>query len=416
MKSYKNFTKKLIVSLSFLMLVALTPALRSFVLRQLPISSKYFGPPGKTILGKDFAGRDDITLLDYHKYQKESYVYNKLDPKDPQSYHLHVGMNNRILDEVEEYVLVINDGRVYGRNTSVFTKKDEVIRETVHHPLSFKYLYHKLKFPKVKKTDEVIVALGQCHPTNYYHWVSDVLAKLELLEKANIHWDKIYIPYRGHPYQKECLEKLNLDPSKLIYSNNHTHIQAKKLIVPVVCYYKKNEDQIIDVSHNFERISKYFKKKFCLNDETPSTKRIYIARNPSLARGNFRKILNEDEFWPLLQAHGFEKHYLEDYTVQQQAELFSQAEAVVAYHGAGLTNLIFSKPGTKVFEIFHKEYFKPFYFNLCGWCDLEHFFTLAYSEKTDKKSCYNGYVKKEQILEFLEKLPSHDFSGNCCKL
>jgi capsular polysaccharide biosynthesis protein len=42
---------------------------------------------------------------------------------------------------------------------------------------------------------------------------------------------------------------------------------------------------------------------------------------------------------------------MEDYPLAKQARLVHEAEMVVATHGAGLANLIFARPGTRVIEI-----------------------------------------------------------------
>ena len=39
-------------------------------------------------------------------------------------------------------------------------------------------------------------------------------------------------------------------------------------------------------------------------------------------------------------------------SVVEQIKLFQGAQIIVAIHGAGLVNMIFSKPGTKVVELF----------------------------------------------------------------
>jgi capsular polysaccharide biosynthesis protein len=53
---------------------------------------------------------------------------------------------------------------------------------------------------------------------------------------------------------------------------------------------------------------------------------------------------------------------LEYLTVEAQAKLFATAKVIVAPHGAGLSNLIFCKKGTKIIEIFPPTYTVP-----CFW-------------------------------------------------
>lgn len=53
----------------------------------------------------------------------------------------------------------------------------------------------------------------------------------------------------------------------------------------------------------------------------------------------------------MLERHGFETVHPETLGVAEQMELFAGAEAVLGSWGSGLTNLIFSPPGTLVIEL-----------------------------------------------------------------
>ena len=77
-------------------------------------------------------------------------------------------------------------------------------------------------------------------------------------------------------------------------------------------------------------------------------KKIFISRQ-KVKRRNF---VNEVEFSKNLAKQGYETVILEDFSFREQIALFLGLTHVVACHGAGLTNLIFSPPGVKVLEIF----------------------------------------------------------------
>ena len=64
-----------------------------------------------------------------------------------------------------------------------------------------------------------------------------------------------------------------------------------------------------------------------------------------------RRVRNWEEVVDLLQSHGFLPYRLEEMSFAEQVELFVDANVVVGVHGAGLTNICFSKPGTAVIEI-----------------------------------------------------------------
>jgi len=77
------------------------------------------------------------------------------------------------------------------------------------------------------------------------------------------------------------------------------------------------------------------------------SRRLYISRD----RATRRRLLNEGSIWPMLQKAGFERVFMEDLAFEDQVRLMGEAEAVVAPHGAGLTNVMFCPPGTAVVEI-----------------------------------------------------------------
>lgn len=83
-----------------------------------------------------------------------------------------------------------------------------------------------------------------------------------------------------------------------------------------------------------------------LIDESRS-RRIYISRE----KASRRRLVNEKAVWPLFRDAGFEKVFMEDLPLDEQIRLMGAAEAVVAPHGAGLTNVVFCAPETKVAEI-----------------------------------------------------------------
>ncbi len=64
-------------------------------------------------------------------------------------------------------------------------------------------------------------------------------------------------------------------------------------------------------------------------------------------------------------------------SVTEQASCLASAEIVVAPHGAGLTNLVFCNPGTKVIEIFSPSYLPNCYWILSNVCGLDHYYLIG---------------------------------------
>ena len=97
-----------------------------------------------------------------------------------------------------------------------------------------------------------------------------------------------------------------------------------------------------------KKISGYFKSKV-LSEQTDINiyEKIFIGRKKTTTR----KILNNNEVINLFKEKGFKVLYLEEYSIREQAYLFYNAKVIAGLHGAGFTNLIFCKEGTKVIEL-----------------------------------------------------------------
>lgn len=100
-------------------------------------------------------------------------------------------------------------------------------------------------------------------------------------------------------------------------------------------------------------------------------RKIYISRK--FARR--RHLVNEAEWMPRLEREGFENVYLENLTIPEQIQLFQETSHIVAPHGAGLTNIVFTHPSTRILEIRPVRNSGQFcYEKLCalGWPHYEY--------------------------------------------
>lgn len=98
------------------------------------------------------------------------------------------------------------------------------------------------------------------------------------------------------------------------------------------------------------------------------TRRIYVTRSDTKKR----RIANEAALLPVLKRHGFESIAPGQLSLREQAALFASAQAVAGPHGAGLTNILFSPPGTRVLEIFPANKVKNTYFLLAKSLDQKY--------------------------------------------
>jgi hypothetical protein len=81
---------------------------------------------------------------------------------------------------------------------------------------------------------------------------------------------------------------------------------------------------------------------------TALPRRLYVSRQGA----GRRRIANHEEFLAVVEAAGFETRRMEDLDFWDQAAHFAAAECVVTVHGAGCANLLFSRPGTALVEMY----------------------------------------------------------------
>lgn len=193
-------------------------------------------------------------------------------------------------------------------------------------PSLFSYLRFKWSTKKTQHFEKAIIfdnSLGQ----NYFHFFSDVLSKLWLIEKYNI--DKnvpLIIPeelynkaYFRYLYQFTDIGKFNW------------YVQGRNEFLIIKSLY---------LLRPFPYEPAYWKKSVALlrNHNPRPERKIFLNRAPSAGRflNNMKDVL------PVLEKYGFELVDTATLSFREQVDLFSQAAIVIGIHGAGNTNIIFA--------------------------------------------------------------------------
>ncbi len=101
--------------------------------------------------------------------------------------------------------------------------------------------------------------------------------------------------------------------------------------------------QFLNINDSIQILKNFLKPK----TNVELSKKIYVTREDS----NYRKIINEGDVVTLLIQKGYRVINPQLYEIEEQIEIFSNAEKIIAPHGSNLANIIFCKPGTEIFEI-----------------------------------------------------------------
>lgn len=206
--------------------------------------------------------------------------------------------------------------------------------------------------------------------TSFAHWILTCLPKLILLIFGNIkNSENRFFPKLSYfihnsmnsKYVIEAMQLLEVDISKVYSLAETPFLKCKNLTVPSRIGYGVNPNAI-----SIHLIKEAFGKFFI-----EGKKRIVIHR-----KKGYRKINNFNLVMNYLSTLGFESVVCEELSFLEQIQLFSQAEVVIAPHGAGLSNLVFCPPSTKVLEIFSSAYIGLCYWYLSHSNKLDYYFLV----------------------------------------
>ena len=244
--------------------------------------------------------------------------------------------------------------------------------------------------------DTSLVVVGGCG--NYYHWLIDYLPRLMLIEGMQQYDDsRFVINDQLAPHQQQALALLDVDPLRCLPLGAHQAIEAPTVVVPALM-------SNTTVCHPV--VPRMLRKAFpAMASDGP--KRVYLSRDDAANR----RLSNEVELVALLERHGFVKVVAGELGFQQQIDLFAGAEVIVAVHGAGMTNLVFSAPGTRVIEVALHDFRPTFMQVLAQLCKVRHEFVNARMLGHDGQAYIGNPLMSDWCLDLpdmqraIDKLP-----------
>ena len=181
--------------------------------------------------------------------------------------------------------------------------------------------------------------LGGCR--NYCHWLMDYLPRIDLLRGD---WP-ILVNGDLQPFQEEALKLHGIERDRLGPLGYPQAYALKNLCIPS----DNSSWCLLPIPFRMEVVT-WLRTRFKSLMSTTTGRRLFISRhNAKTVHG--RRLQNGDEVIDLLRRHDFEVVACETLSFREQVRLFSEADVVVAPHGAGLTNLVFSPAHCRVVEL-----------------------------------------------------------------
>ncbi len=222
--------------------------------------------------------------------------------------------------------------------------RDSIIRSHISTISVFKSAVNSFRKPCMIKGE--VLSVNSPFLFNYYHWILDCLQLIYDYEniKRTRPLLQLLIPDNLAPFQERSLELLGYShtDSPAIRSND-LHYLAERLVVPIPSP-RRGECRI--PSPGFIHWLNYRTGNRSLNALRRQSC-IYVSRKDSAKR----RISNEAQVEELFKSIGFQVITLSSLSLDEQISAFSSARIVAGIHGAGLSNVVFSKRHTCVIEI-----------------------------------------------------------------
>jgi hypothetical protein len=341
-------------------------------MRQLPFSSKSFGPlKGIHPSTPEFIESDGTKYgWKLHRLELETSDRERPDPLTlDDKPHWRFSRRKRFVPTTQ-FVAEIPGGRILGEEGYAVSPDDRILTDVVWNIGSTPerhVLLSRATFPRCAGARGRLFILSALGFDSYYHWLHEVLPKLGLLRAAGVAVDKYAVCVR-QPFQKETLDILGLREEQLLSLKAQSHIEAETL----VCASMPSLDGEVP------RWACRFLRESFLGAAVPAERsRILIVRD-TVGRRAWR---NQRECGVVLERFGFRAVRLESMSFREQVGALAGAEVVLAPHGAGLSNLVFARPDAKVIELFSPRYVNPCYWKLACTLRLPYAYLIGSGER-----------------------------------
>jgi capsular polysaccharide biosynthesis protein len=287
---------------------------------------------------------------------KESIIYSEPYQFSDELPHAIAIFSGNTLTLEKPFVLEVANAELVGPMAIGFDEDGRIISETTNGAPPNSALLTKIPIQSLilKKlpnfgTPQVDAAYSLVNPWSqgYFHWIVDCLARLEGVEYYQQQTGRkplLIIESNPPKWKIESLRLLGYEPDDCIPWNG-SRLKVKRLVVPSF----RRERAIISAS-----ACRWLCQRMLSNLPDGSSEklsfslRIYISRTKKTGRN----VINEEQVLKALTPFGFVAYTLENMSFPAQVRLFSQAEIVVAPHGAGLTNTIFAPQNLIIIELF----------------------------------------------------------------
>lgn len=266
----------------------------------------------------------------------------------------------QITEMPERGVLEIENGIAATNNCTPISPDGRVISDLCWWSGQRKY---RLPLPitynePLKLAGKTLLLGSEWSHCNYGHWLMDSIGRLSTLQQAGRSLDEfdhfLMNDWKGMDAAR-VIDGIGLDRRKIVTISGNDAIECEQMTVP----------SFAGVSCSYLPIFAEFLRRAVKPEQWSHGDRIYVRR------GNItgRAMPNEERMESIAKKHGFK---ITDPWSGNTIPDFAGASVVVGIHSAGISNVVFCKPGTLVMEIVPNGHQLLYYRSLSDICGLRY--------------------------------------------
>ena len=298
-------------------------------------------------------------------YKSTKRIPREVPPSDPVLPQSHPHLRESALWYGQSWCAAIERVTVYGPTVAVVDERQRLLWDVScewGQPPELNWTMRRVWMPSTSFLKGKALILAATGGESYYHWMIDVLPRIELAKKSGFKLDSFdYFIVNGitKPFQQETLQALGIPLEKCrVFGKRKKGYLCEEAVLPSMPGpMGLPPPEIVD-----------FLRSSFSDGPKKGAELLFVGRG----KGDRRPLVEAEKIWAGLQKLGFAQIEPERMSVAEQVRAFRSARVVVGAHGAALANLAFCRPGTYVIELFSPRYVNPCYRNLALAAGLLH--------------------------------------------
>jgi capsular polysaccharide biosynthesis protein len=175
---------------------------------------------------------------------------------------------------------------------------------------------------------------------NYGHWLADEIPRLVSALPFLPPTTQFIVIDPIQQYKSESLAALGVTAGRIVPVKGYYQIRCERL------WYATPANDMIWNLKVLSQVKNTLLRAYG-GTSGPTPEKIFISRSSAASK----RLINEDQLLPLIEEFGLSVVRAEKLSLAQQVRTFSKAKVVLAAHGSGMTNMLFSPPPALLLEL-----------------------------------------------------------------